>query len=267
MPKRDDVRRAREAHNKKHRRTVEKANGEVRAILARAGEEIKRKMQAAPSEWQAHHLSQIRDEVERILDGAGRTGGASIAAGMSEASRIGVAITDQQLLAGGFNIAARFPRLDLAQLEGLQSTMTKYMHGLTSNIIQLVDEEIQKVAVGIAAPSDAITAIDGMVDGGRRRAKTVVRTELGRANSVATQARQEQAAAELPGLQKEWISSGKRFSRLTHDVADGQVVSVDQPFHIGADLLMFPRDPAGSPEETINCGCISAPHHPTWEAE
>ncbi len=52
--------------------------------------------------------------------------------------------------------------------------------------------------------------------GGRSRGLTVVRTELGRAYSVAGQARMAQAMEELPGLRKQWRRSGKIHSRLTH---------------------------------------------------
>ncbi len=54
----------------------------------------------------------------------------------------------------------------------------------------------------------------------------------------------------LPGLRKRWRHSGKIHSRLTHDVADGQVQPVDEPFRVSGGRLMFPRDPAGPPGVT-----------------
>ena len=37
---------------------------------------------------------------------------------------------------------------------------------------------------------------------------------------------------------------------------DGQVRLKDEPFDVGGEALMYPGDPSGSPENTINCYCI-----------
>jgi hypothetical protein len=100
---------------------------------------------------------------------------------------------------------------------------------------------------------------------GRGRALTIVRTELGRAYSVAGQQRFDQAREVLPGLQKQWRRSGKIHSRASHDRADGQVRPVDQPFDVAGVQLRFPRDPRGPAKETINCGCTSLPFMASWE--
>jgi HK97 family phage portal protein len=61
---------------------------------------------------------------------------------------------------------------------------------------------------------------------------------------------------------KEWIAkmppeeiNGYMRPRLSHQIAHGQTVDIDTPFNVGADLLMFPGDVGGSPEEVINCRC------------
>ncbi len=90
-------------------------------------------------------------------------------------------------------------------------------------------------------------------------------TELGRAYSVAGQERFDQAGEVLPGLKKQWRRSGKRFSRPAHDVADGEVVGVDETFAVGGEALRFPRDPAASAKNTVNCGCASLPFMESWE--
>ena len=90
--------------------------------------------------------------------------------------------------------------------------------------------------------------------GGRSRALTLIRTELGRAYSLAGQQRMEQAAEVLPGLKKQWRRSGKLRARLTHDAIDGQLRDADKPFSAAGASLLFPRDPAGPAAETVNCG-------------
>ena len=76
-----------------------------------------------------------------------------------------------------------------------------------------------------------------------------------------------QAVEELPGLRERWRRSGKIHSRLTHDVADGQVQPVDESFRVSGRRLMFPRDPAGPPVETTNCGCQSLPWMEEWDVQ
>jgi hypothetical protein len=103
---------------------------------------------------------------------------------------------------------------------------------------------------------------------GRSRALTIVRTELGRAYSVASHQRKTQAAEYLPGLKKQWRRSGKVHSRVAHDTIDGQIRDVDQPFTLGnGKQLMFPRDPQADVAETINCGCDELPYMESWDVK
>jgi hypothetical protein len=92
-----------------------------------------------------------------------------------------------------------------------------------------------------------------------------MRTEIGRAYSVAGQERMGEVRQYLPGLKKRWLKSGKLHGRLEHIAADGQVREVDEPFDIGGEKLMYPRDPNGSAKNTINCGCESISHMDHWE--
>jgi len=39
----------------------------------------------------------------------------------------------------------------------------------------------------------------------------------------------------------------------------GQEREVEEPFDVGGEKLLYPRDPAGSASMTINCRCVSAP--------
>jgi hypothetical protein len=87
------------------------------------------------------------------------------------------------------------------------------------------------------------------------RAQTIARTETHSAAQFAAQ--QTAELAEIP-MMKQWIASGTESTRDTHAEADGQIVGLNEAFSVGADSLMYPGDPAGSPEETINCRCVVA---------
>ena len=70
--------------------------------------------------------------------------------------------------------------------------------------------------------------------------------------------------AGIEGLQKQWRRSGKRHPRITHDLADGQIVDVGQPFMVGGIQILKPRDPSIPIGERINCGCTSLPYMRHW---
>lgn len=60
------------------------------------------------------------------------------------------------------------------------------------------------------------------------------------------------------GIQrKRWLTSGNPNVRPAHEAANGQTVGIDQPFEVGGEELMYPGDSSGSPENVINCHCVS----------
>lgn len=113
-------------------------------------------------------------------------------------------------------------------------------------IVEIGQSEGLSVAQIASKMAKAIPSIS------RQRAALIARTEThGAANSGAD------AAARSLGLdlQKEWVAAADERTRIAHAEADGQVVDMDQPFMVGGELLMYPSDANGSPENTINCRC------------
>lgn len=86
------------------------------------------------------------------------------------------------------------------------------------------------------------------------RAETIARTEVGAAQNFG-----RSAEMENQGVKKRvWIAIFSN-TRDAHAEADGQIVAVDEPFQVGGESLDYPGDPAGSPENTINCQCSVSP--------
>lgn len=93
------------------------------------------------------------------------------------------------------------------------------------------------------------------------RARTIARTESHGARNVAAAAtlqRFEAAYGVGPGImRKQWQATEDERTRHTHNEADGQTVQFADPFTVGGFSLAFPGDPAGPPQEVINCRCTT----------
>lgn len=92
------------------------------------------------------------------------------------------------------------------------------------------------------------------------RLEAIARTETMRASNYGnTNLMRDWGVAS-----KEWLATGDNRTRETHQAAwaeysgDG-AIPIDQPFVVGGASLDYPGDPAGPPEETINCRCTSIP--------
>jgi SPP1 gp7 family putative phage head morphogenesis protein len=84
------------------------------------------------------------------------------------------------------------------------------------------------------------------------RADAIARTET---HGAANYGSQEAAKQTGVPMKKEWLASYDDRTRDTHREANGQTAGMDDTFTVGDSQLQFPGDPAGDPEEVINCRC------------
>lgn len=94
---------------------------------------------------------------------------------------------------------------------------------------------------------------DVFKEASKSRAKTIARTEIGRAFTAT----RLEAFKELGVENVQWLSSRDEVVRDSHDQhggLDGTVVPLGQSFIAGIDLK-FPKDPNAPASETINCRC------------
>jgi len=92
-------------------------------------------------------------------------------------------------------------------------------------------------------------------DYGRARAEMVARTEMAGVYNTGAEEGYRQGGV----TRKEWMASIDDATRPEHAAADGQIVSIDQPFNVGGEMLMAPGDPNGSAANVINCRCTLLP--------
>jgi len=192
---------------------------------------------------------------------------------ISEATKI---VKDAQ--AGVFQIGVT-QGLETAQAIGLQTAFlmptphllviaTNYtadhITGLGSDLMGQINGVIQRVVLDGQNPFDAMKSIDEVIGRGGAggvsyQAERIVRTEVNRVYSIATDATVNEFGKQVKGLKKQWVSgafrAGRREYHQSENVNDGLPIPFNQPFMVGGEPLDYPRDPKGSPENTINCGC------------
>lgn len=241
--------------------------GEITRLLKEADDKIRIELAGQPSDYKQWYLPRLQQSIRQILEEQGGAASSAVAGGAEKAWAAGVDLVDKPIAAGGISIVAALPAIDRDQLVAMKSFMTDRMQDVSTTMINRANTQLGLVVIGAQAPSDAVREISKTIEGGRDRAITIVRTEVGRAYATAAQARLQQAGEEVPGLMKQWRRSGKRQSRLSHDLADGQIRPVDEPFLVGGTEIMFPRDPKAPAKHTINCGCVHLPYMPDWEVK
>lgn len=233
------------------------AIGEIERQLKDAAAEIERMLASAGSDWQRSHLRALQAEIAQALEIWRTQAGEAASGALRRSWTAGGELLTQPLAAGGVSFT---PRLNLGALAALEKGLTAKITGIGTAAINRINTEIAQVLIGTRSAPEAITKVQRWLGGAtRRRARGIVYDELGRAYSTASQNSLSQATSLLPGLKKQWLHSGKRTPRPEHLAAHGQIVSANDPFVVGGEALMFPRDPEGSAGNIINCGCMSVP--------
>lgn len=171
-------------------------------------------------------------------------------------------VTDAVAQAG---LAVVAPDVTQSLLTTLSSTRLELATRISSNLQTELAREIQLGVLGVKPPFEVIQEVQRLLSTGdaatyASRAETITRTEIGRAQSQATQAQLEVAEQQGVKVQKEWRHSGNRNPRSAHVAASGQRKPVREPFQVGGVSLMYPRDAAAPPGATVNCRCIATPY-------
>lgn len=266
MPVTDAERRAYSAELARLRKQMNKLEaGTVKQTvrLTRSLNKDLRAIIAGADQWDQGVLSDLKNAMDARVRTFQANLDGSAADGLNQGWELGTEMIDSPLTKA--NITFALPDISEQQLVLMQGFKTELITGLGDDTVKSVRSALNMSMLGAETPFEAAKRIDKILGvkaekGITYRAERIVRTEVKRAQSVATQARLEQAQEQVPGLRKVWLWSGKIHGRENHAAIDGQIRKVDEPFNLGPHLPMYPRDPILPPEESINCGCDEAPH-------
>ncbi|HEY0019055.1 MAG TPA: hypothetical protein VGC13_22325 [Longimicrobium sp.] len=254
----------------RRRAGLDDAPGRVLALLRLMQADILDVLAGAPSEFDAAFLPRLLSEVvrgvehwsDRVVDAAD-----GVWAG---AARRGPRLLLMPLAAAGIHVGHGGGRLT--------DTLLRTVAGYSAEKLEIglaqgraaIEQHVRLAVLGGQSPHEAMQGIGRSLDGPgpfRRishRSEVIVRTEVGRIHSAAADLRLMEAAELVPDLGKEWLWSGK--SRVAHAAVSGQRRKAGEAFDVAGEKLQYPRDPAGSPENTILCGCESIPWMARWDS-
>lgn len=148
----------------------------------------------------------------------------------------------------------------LGQLD-LSNQAATFVSKVTSIGPDIANRLLDELQIGInkGEGMDGLTSrIDTVFNIGDNIAERIARTET---HTVSEATTHESAGAISDAgydLTKEWVATmTDSRTRPDHVDADGQVVSINNPFMLGdaAEELMFPGDPSGSAAQVANCRC------------
>ncbi|MFA5423047.1 MAG: hypothetical protein WC374_04250 [Phycisphaerae bacterium] len=225
----------------------------------------------AKTDWQLYQLPKLKAAIDSAMADFAAQYSKELKTGQKDFWSFGQEMVDQSLNVVG--ISAVLPAIDTAMLVAMQNYSNSLVKSLGADAANKIYNEMAMGLMGQKTPFEVMQAVgNNLTDKGifssiAARAETITRQECGRILEAASQARMEAAAEVVPGLKKQWQHGVSRMPRVSHLAAVGQIRDVDKPFNVGGEALMYPRDPAGSPGNTINCSCYTVPYMEGWSEE
>lgn len=117
-------------------------------------------------------------------------------------------------------------------------------NSVTQGIIQ--GESVQQIFERIA-----LTCQDRAESAAMRDARTAY---TGAQNAGRVEAMRQAQSMGIK-VRKKWMATFDFKTRDTHRELDGQVVNVDEDFHVDGERIAYPGDPTAEPELVYNCRC------------
>ena len=230
--------------------------------------------------WDAVHLERLRVNVEAQIAQFEARLRTELQAAMQDAVQAGQDSVVQPFQEIG--LRSNYHRFSTAQVNAVVDFSARLVQQIADETRAKIDQQIRLAVLGDKSPLDTMKGITkdlGLdartgvwkkrpdpVKGVAARGETILRTEMQRAFNLATYSQQQASARDIEGLTKSWMATSDGRTRPTHLRAHMRYkdnpIPIDEPFQVGSARLMYPCDPNGPPEETINCRCRSVTHHP-----
>lgn len=250
------------------RRTIDGQEA-VRQILTTVRKQVLAEIAGAPADsFTGYRQTQILGEIDRLLTESGATIRTEVAGGIGASWDEGVAMLPA--MARGAGVSVTTFGISSHLMEQIRDFAWGRVNAVTTDAQARIRAEITMGILGQKTPQEIAGAIAGTLERPgvfksiAERAEVIVKTEMGRAFSMAHQASLEAAADTLPDLEKMWLHAGHpKTPRIYHLHMHGNTTPVDTPFLVGSIAMMYPRDPKAPISEIINCGCV----HVAWMPE
>lgn len=259
----DALTHAAEALSPEARRRIQKlldeANREILADLALS----------KTDSYNAARLQALRAQINRVMEQFSAQAASSVSA-MELKAFEQTAVQIDATVAAGTSTLAVHPVVDRALVQVVQGYTADLITGLSRDASAKINAAIQRGAIGGANLRQLVEQVGTVLEDGTfsglfsqvgERAMTIATNEIMRVQSLASVTRINALAPHHPGLMKRWKHIPvARVPRISHLLADNQLRKPDEPFLVEGEELMYPRDPNGSAENTINCHCLVQPY-------
>lgn len=252
---------------------AEALSPEARARINRLLDQMHREIigdlaRTQPGSYTAARLAALKAQIDRVMKEFAQQGASQVQDLERQAFQQTAAQIDATVAAGTGGLMVQ-PVVDNALLRVVQGYTADLITGLTQDASARINAAIQRGAMGGMNLQQLIEQIGTVLEDGKfsgifsqvgERSMSIATNEIRRLQSVVSMARITDLAPHHPGLGKGWRHIPVAMvPRISHLLANGQVRKPDEPFLVGGEELMYPRDPNGSAENTINCSCILYP--------
>jgi hypothetical protein len=167
-----------------------------------------------------------------------------------------------KISAGAWSRATDVPLVSRHSFVMAQLAMTQnFLVRIPDETYNLIFAAITDVVNGGGDTQAVADAVDNILnwtgsENWPNRARTIAITEVTRAYGAATAAAgMEQSRVTGKTLSKRWLTEADKQVRPSHRAVNHMEIPLTGLFPVGLDMLLFPGDPMGSPEEVINCRC------------
>lgn len=237
----------------------------ILTLLSQAEMNIINDLMSVPqSEFQLFFLNRMRGQVQTRINEMTPLLTGEVRSGDARMFEFSLDKADELMSASGIDVAPLF----------LDETVLSASQTLTGELIKTVPIEMQKrvgntLALGLAegkSASEVMADLRVQFDMTFNQAERIYRTELMRTQSLAQEKRFQQIQDLNPVYLKRWVWSHKPNGRTGHAEAERTYTANPIPFeddfmvapHAGGrkEAGQYPRDPAFSASNSINCGCI-----------